>query len=43
DERTQQGYVELVTAGPPAELVGMEPFALEPYGAGAGRTGGAVR
>ncbi|MGN6241793.1 MAG: nitrate reductase molybdenum cofactor assembly chaperone [Cellulosimicrobium cellulans] len=43
DERTQQRYVELVTAGPPAELVGMEPFALEPYGTGAGRTGGAVR
>jgi len=43
DERTQQRYVELVTAGPPAELVGMEPFALEPYGAGADRTGGAVR
>lgn len=33
DERTQQRYVELVTAGPPAELVGMEPFALAPYGA----------
>ncbi|SMF52045.1 respiratory nitrate reductase chaperone NarJ [Cellulosimicrobium cellulans J1] len=32
DERTQQRYVELVTAGPPAELVGMEPVALEPYG-----------
>jgi nitrate reductase delta subunit len=32
DERTQQRYVELVTSGPPAELVGMEPFALEPYG-----------
>ncbi len=44
DERTQQRYVELVTAGPPAELVGMEPFALEPYGTGApDRTGGAVR
>ncbi len=44
DERTQQRYVELVTAGPPAELVGMEPFALEPYGTGTpDRTGGAVR